>query len=65
MINSKQVFETTSNRSLVARVAIIMTYIGLGSAQFVLVPPLSDPLSMIEEQLLTPTSATILETHNI
>lgn len=62
MGRSKQVFKRTSNT---ARVAAIIAYVGLGSSQLVLVPPLGDPLGMVEEQLMSATSPFFDQNHDI
>jgi hypothetical protein len=46
MVKSDSVFKRTRKT---ARMAFMMTYVGLGSCQLILVPPLGDPLGMIEE----------------
>lgn len=68
MVKSVQVFRTTDK---LACVALVMAYVGLGLSQMnqmpnlMSVPPLRDPMTMLENQLMTPTSNFFAQTHNV
>lgn len=62
MVKRSKAFKITRK---VAKVAVIMTYVGLGSSQFTISPSLSDIQTTVSEMFITPTAAIFEEEHDV